>query len=122
MDLEKIEFFPDDFEFVGDKQDITKDVVAPSLPAWKDSLNRFKKNKGAVIGLICILVIAVFAIFAPMFSSYKFDAINTKIASISPGAEHFFGTDTLMVVIYLYVFGQVQDIHYSLPLLQSSLT
>ena len=121
MDLEKIEFLPDDFEFVGDKQDITKDVVAPSLPAWKDSLNRFKKNKGAVIGLICILVIAVFAIFAPMFSSYKFDAINTRIASISPGAEHFFGTDT-MVVIYLYVFGQVQDIHYSLPLLQSSLT
>ena len=48
MDLEKIEFLPDDFEFVGDKQDITKDVVAPSLPAWKDSLNRFKKNKGAV--------------------------------------------------------------------------
>ena len=94
MDLEKIEFLPDDFEFVGDKQDITKDVVAPSLPAWKDSLNRFKKNKGAVIGLICILVIAVFAIFAPMFSSYKFDAINTRIASISPGAEHFFGTDT----------------------------
>ena len=94
MDLEKIEFLPDDFEFVGDKQDITKDVVAPSLPAWKDSLNRFKKNKGAVIGLICILVIAVFAIFAPMFSSYKFDAINTKIASISPCAEHFFGTDT----------------------------
>ena len=94
MDLEKIEFLPDDFEFVGDKQDITKDVVAPSLPAWKDSLNRFKKNKGAVIGLICILVIAVFAIFAPMLSSYEFDAINTKIASISPCAEHFFGTDT----------------------------
>ena len=42
MDLEKIEFLPDDFEFVGDKQDITKDVVAPSLPAWKDSLNRFR--------------------------------------------------------------------------------
>ena len=62
MDLEKIEFLPDDFEFVGDKQDITKDVVAPSLPAWKDSLNRFKKNKGAVIGLVCILIIAVFVI------------------------------------------------------------
>ena len=41
MDLEKIEFLPDDFEFVGDKQDITKDVVAPSLPAWKD-LKRIK--------------------------------------------------------------------------------
>ena len=121
MDLEKIEFLPDDFEFVGDKQDITKDVVAPSLPAWKDSLNRFKKNKGAVIGLICILVIAVFAIFAPMFSSYKFDAINTRIASISQ-VLNISLVQTLMVVIYLYVFGQVQDIHYSLPLLQSSLT
>mgnify|MGYP003158456795 CR=1 FL=1 len=31
MDLEKIEFLPDDFEFVGDKQDITKDVVAHFL-------------------------------------------------------------------------------------------
>ena len=45
MDLEKIEFLPDDFEFVGDKQDITKDVVAPSLPAWKDSLIVLKRIK-----------------------------------------------------------------------------
>ena len=111
MDLEKIEFLPDDFEFVGDKQDITKDVVAPSLPAWKDSLNRFKKNKGAVIGLICILVIAVFAIFAPIQELQVFhQVLNISLVQ------------TLMVVIYLYVFGQVQDIHYSLPLLQSSLT
>ena len=39
MDLEKIEFLPDDFEFVGDKQDITKDVVAPS-----SCLERFFKS------------------------------------------------------------------------------
>ena len=112
MDLEKIEFLPDDFEFVGDKQDITKDVVAPSLPAWKDSLNRFKKNKGAVIGLICILVIAVFAIFAPMFSSYKFDAI--KKLQVFRHVLNISLVQTLMGVIYLYVFGQVQDIHYLL--------
>ena len=119
MDLEKIEFLPDDFEFVGDKQDITKDVVAPSLPAWKDSLNRFKKNKGAVIGLICILVIAVFAIFAPMFinlmQSIQKLQVFRHVLNISL-------VQTLMGVIYLYVFGQVQDIHYSLPLLQSLLT
>ena len=27
---DKLEFLPDDFEFVGDKVDITKDVVAPA--------------------------------------------------------------------------------------------
>lgn len=122
MDLEKIEFLPDDFEFVGDKQDITKDVVAPSLPAWKDSLNRFKKNKGAVIGLICILVIAVFGNFCTnvfhhinLMQSIQKLQVFRHVLNISL-------VQTLMVVIYLYVFGQVQDIHYSLPLLQSSLT
>ena len=91
--MNEFEFLPDDFEFVGSKQDITKDSVTPSLPAWKDALNRFKKNKGAVIGLICIVIITLMAIFAPMFSSWEFDAIDTSIANISPNGTHFFGTD-----------------------------
>ena len=93
MDMNKYEFLPDDFEFVGSKQDITKDSVTPSLPAWKDALNRFKKNKGAVVGLVCIVIIALMAIFAPMFSSWEFDAIDTSLANISPNGTHFFGTD-----------------------------
>ena len=91
--MNEFEFLPDDFEFVGSKQDITKDSVTPSLPAWKDALNRFKKNKGAVIGLICIVIITLMAIFAPMFSSWEFDAIDTSIENISPNGTHFFGTD-----------------------------
>ena len=93
MDMNKYEFLTDDFEFVGSKQDITKDSVTPSLPAWKDALNRFKKNKGAVVGLVCIVIIALMAIFAPMFSSWEFDAIDTSLANISPNGTHFFGTD-----------------------------
>ncbi|MGN1181447.1 MAG: ABC transporter permease [Faecalibacillus sp.] len=91
--MNKYDFLPDDFEFVGSKQDITKDSVTPSLPAWKDALNRFKKNKGAVIGLVCIVIITLMAIFAPMFSSWKYDAIDTSLANISPNSTHFFGTD-----------------------------
>lgn len=93
MDMNKYDFLPDDFEFVGSKQDITKDSVTPSLPAWKDALNRFKKNKGAVIGLVCIVIITLMAIFAPMFSSWEYDAIDTSLANISPNSTHFFGTD-----------------------------
>ena len=113
MDLEKIEFLPDDFEFVGDKQDITKDVVAPSLPAWKDSLNRFKKNKGAVIGLICILVIAVFAILHQCFHHINLMQSIQKL-QVFRHVLNISLVQTLMGVIYLYVFGQVQDIHYLL--------
>ena len=90
---DKLEFLPDDFEFVGDKVDITKDVVAPATPAWKDMLGRFCKNKGAIIGLICILIITLLAIFAPMFSSWEYDKIDTTIKNIAPCAEHIFGTD-----------------------------
>ena len=90
---DKLEFLPDDFEFVGDKVDITKDVVAPAKPAWKDMLGRFCKNKGAIIGLICILIITLLAIFAPMFSSWEYDKIDTTIKNIAPCAEHIFGTD-----------------------------
>ena len=80
---EKFEFLPDDFEFVGSAQDITKDVVAPATPGWKDALKRFTKNKGAVMGIVCIA----------MFSSWEFDAIDTSIQNIAPNAEHWFGTD-----------------------------
>ncbi|MDO4480883.1 MAG: ABC transporter permease [Erysipelotrichaceae bacterium] len=89
-----IEFYPDDFEFVGDKQDITIDQVVPCKPAWKDSLSRFSKNKGAVVGCICILVITLFAIFAPMISHWQYDDINTAIANIKPCSQHIFGTDS----------------------------
>lgn len=91
--MDKYEFLPDDFELVGSKQDITKDVVAPATPGWKDALNRFIKNKGAVFGIICIAIITLLAIFAPIFSSWEFDAIDTSIKNIAPCAEHLFGTD-----------------------------
>lgn len=91
--MDKFEFLPDDFEFVGENHDITKDVLAPTKPAWKDALGRFIKNKGAVVGAICIMIITLFAIIAPMLSSWEFDAMNTQIKNIAPNLQHWFGTD-----------------------------
>ena len=48
--MEDYKFLPDDFELIGDKQNIMIDEVAPSKPQWKDILDRFMENKGAVIG------------------------------------------------------------------------
>ncbi len=91
--MERYEFLPDDFDLVGDKINISIDVVEATRPGWKDVIKRFSKNKGAVIGLICIAVITLLAIFVPILSSYQFDAIDTASANIKPNAAHWFGTD-----------------------------
>ena len=91
--MDDFQFLDDDFELVGDKQDITKDEVIPSRPAWREMIGRFAKNKGAVMGIICIVVIVLLAIFVPIVSSWQYDDINTKLANIMPNSVHFFGTD-----------------------------
>lgn len=45
MDDKKYEFLPDDFEFIGDKQNINIDEVAPARPAWKDVVYRLLRTK-----------------------------------------------------------------------------
>lgn len=121
MNLDE-KFLSDDFEFVADKVDISKDEVINAVPFWKDVFIRFKSNKGAMVSLVVITVIILLAIFAPMFSSYKYDAVVTAQQSMGPripllenlgildgtvnglnkyqtlGLEnvyHFFGTDVL---------------------------
>ncbi len=92
--MEQFEFLEDDFEFVGDKVDISIDEVLPSRPAWKDIISRFTKNKGAVLGLFFILLTIILAIFVPIFSSFEYDTIDTSIANIQPNLVHLFGTDS----------------------------
>lgn len=91
--LKELKFQPNDFEFAHKNKDIEKDEVMPARAAWKDSVSLFVRNKGAVIGIICILVITVFAIVTPMLSEWKYDAINTSLQNIAPNAQHWFGTD-----------------------------
>jgi oligopeptide transport system permease protein len=93
MELDDIKFEPNDFELVGDKQDITKDVVTPDRSNWKDMLSRFTANKGAVLGITLIAIIVLLAIFVPIISNFKYDDINMALADIQPNLTHLFGTD-----------------------------
>ena len=82
--MENIEFLADDFEFVGDKQDINKDVVLPSKPFLKDVWDRFKSNKGALFGAIVIILICIMAAIGPSMVNYAFDAVDTAQQSMAP--------------------------------------
>ena len=44
--------------------------------------------------MVCIIIIVLLAIFAPMISGFSFDDINSSLASTKPNGTHWFGTDT----------------------------
>lgn len=101
MELNNIEFNELDFQRVGEDQISTIDKVYASQSYWKDVSQRFRKNKGAVLGLICIIVIAFMAIIGIHLTGNAFDAqiiSHQNLAPRIPGIEKlgiFDGSETL---------------------------
>lgn len=69
--------------------------VRPSVSYWKDAWRRLKKDKLAVFGMVCISIIALFAIIGPFFSPYAYDAADFAAINQLPTTAHLFGTDAL---------------------------
>ena len=77
------------------KGDTAGVASGPSLSYWQDAWLRLKKDKAAMLGLIFILALLLFAIIGPAFSPYSYEDQNFMQANLSPSAEHWFGTDSL---------------------------
>lgn len=58
-------------------------------------LNRFKKNKLAMIGTVLILILVVFSIVAPLIISKDINKVDLMNISMSPSKEHILGTDEM---------------------------
>lgn len=76
-------FNDDDFKF-SDNRDIYIDKTYNNCPFWQEFFIRLKSNKGAMIGLFFIFVIILFAIFAPVFSSYEINGNNLAHQNLPP--------------------------------------
>ena len=63
-----------DFEFISDR-DINVDLNFASQGYWKGVAIHFIRNRFAMTGLILVGVIVLFAIFAPIVSSYSYQDI-----------------------------------------------
>jgi len=61
----------------------------------QDVWRQFKKHKGAVVGLVLLIVIVLATIFGPILWPLAPYAIDTSIGSAGPSAEHPLGTDNL---------------------------
>ncbi len=73
-----------DFEFVGINTEDYIDETFASQSYVKDVLGRFRKNKGAVFGLICIIIIVIMAIIGPHLTPYTYYEQDAKSANFAP--------------------------------------
>ena len=69
---QNVEFLEKDFELVGEENLSRVDKIYASQSYWKDVLNRFKKNKGAIIGLICVVLITFMAVIGVGLSGHTY--------------------------------------------------
>ena len=70
-----------------------EEITGRSL--WQDALARLKRNRAAVVSLVLFAVIALLALFAPLFSPHPFDEVYFDEISSPPNfaKAHWFGTD-----------------------------
>lgn len=98
--IENTQFQAGDFEFAV-KNDAFLDQNYAQESYWKDVRNRFFKNKGALVGMVFILIIIVMAIIGPMMSGRSYDEqiiTNQNLAPRIPGLEKlgiFDGSETM---------------------------
>jgi oligopeptide transport system permease protein len=59
-------------------------ISRPSLNFWQDAWLRLKGNKGAIIGLVLIMIITFMAIFGPAMSDYTYKQQNISHAKLPP--------------------------------------
>lgn len=82
-DTAEYEFLPDDFE-LANNHDIHIDKVYEASPHWKDILSTFLKNKGAIVGLIAILLVCIMAIVGPHMNGHTYDAQIIAHQNLAP--------------------------------------
>ena len=71
------------FEFAYNP-DILIDRNYSGVSGWRDKLSRFRKNKGAVIGAVFIILLVALSIVGPMISGYTYDYIDLTHMNLPP--------------------------------------
>ncbi|MCY8266046.1 ABC transporter permease [Bacillus haynesii] len=85
----------DMFELAAVDHSEAEKISKKNLSFWTDVFLRFKENKLALFGLVVLILIALMAIFAPVFSSFQYEETDLTNANQPPSGEHWFGTDDL---------------------------
>jgi|AGTN01.2.fsa_nt_gi ABC-type dipeptide/oligopeptide/nickel transport systems, permease components len=79
-----IAFLPDDFELIGGEPEARIDAGFSSDTYWKGVRHRFVSNKGAVVALVFIVLIIIFAMIGPMISGYRYSDQTLEQKNFAP--------------------------------------
>ncbi len=93
------------YEQVGIDITESEKIARPSLTFFQDVVRRFFHNKVAFIMFVLLIVLFLFSIFAPIFSSWDYGQENAALileakktgnmALLAPSKTHWFGVDNL---------------------------
>lgn len=73
----------------------SEEMQRKSLSAWQELWYRLNSNKLTLVGLYIIIVILLFAVFAPVFSHFNHYSNDLANTNQPPSLQHWFGTDDL---------------------------
>lgn len=86
---------PDDFAPL-DKSFFTEQKTnTKAVGFWKDSWSRLKENKIAMVSLVIIIAIILFAFIGPLIYPYSYDQQIRGDEALAPCLKYPFGTDKL---------------------------
>ena len=71
------------------------DPVAPSRGRGRQLARLIRQNPLGFFGLLVVLTLGIFSLFAPLIAPYDPDEIGAGAIGADPSASHFFGTDDL---------------------------
>lgn len=75
MSVNDHEFLNDDFKFAHEEGKVLIDKTYKASSYWKDVWGNFKKNKGALVGAIIIMIIILFALIGPYLNEHTYKSI-----------------------------------------------
>lgn len=90
-----ITFAVDDFEpaSLQDREDFY--AKAPSVSYWKDAWRRLKSNKVAMVSLVFLIFVVIFAFLGPLFVKGDYTTQFRGDENLFPCLQYPFGTDKL---------------------------
>ena len=93
METRRAELTADLFERLEVGTQDSERIVGPPVGFWRDSWNRLKKNRGALVGLVAIVVVIVVAYLGPLVSPYTPYGQDLARRFADPSSQFWFGTD-----------------------------
>ncbi len=75
---------PELFQLVTENRGDSDRIERPSLSFWHDAWLRLKKNKGAIAGLILIVILIFMALVGPSMDGHSFKEQNIRHAKLPP--------------------------------------